>query len=328
MFGDTWQLVARTDQLVGPGDFVTVEVAGEPLLVLRDEVGELRAFFNVCRHRAACVLGERQGTVRRLRCRYHGWTYDLRRSAPRRAGVRRGRGVPSRGPRPRSGGGRPLGAADLRAPGRGASTAAAMARAAPDPPRRARGPPLLRAQGVRPRLQLEGLRRQLSGRRLPRELGAPGAGQRAPVLGVPDGVLRRDQPPVEPPSLGRPGHGCVRLGHPEGRPRPVRLGVPQRDGQPLRRGDGHQRGVPAGPGPVPGGDRLLLRAARRAEAQAFAARSVELGHRIQLEDVGICEDVQRGLGSRSYSTGRFSVRREVAVHHFHRLLAARLQSPG
>jgi len=57
VFGDCWQLVARADQLVGPGDFVTVEVAGEPLLVLRDEVGELRAFFNVCRHRAACVCG-------------------------------------------------------------------------------------------------------------------------------------------------------------------------------------------------------------------------------------------------------------------------------
>ena len=64
------------------------------------------------------------------------------------------------------------------------------------------------------------------------------------------------------------------------------------------------------------------------EARAFAERSVELGHRIQLEDVGICEDVQRGLASRSYSTGRFSVRREVAIHHFHRMLAARVQSPG
>ena len=61
-------------------------------------------------------------------------------------------------------------------------------------------------------------------------------------------------------------------------------------------------------------------------ARALARESVELGHRIQLEDVGICEDVQRGLGSRSYRTGRFSVRREIAIHHFHRLVAASLRS--
>ena len=45
----------------------------------------------------------------------------------------------------------------------------------------------------------------------------------------------------------------------------------------------------------------------------------------QLEDVGICEDVQRGLASRFFDTGRFSVRREAAGYHFHRLLAAHLQ---
>jgi choline monooxygenase len=62
-------------------------------------------------------------------------------------------------------------------------------------------------------------------------------------------------------------------------------------------------------------------------AQELARQSVDLGHRIQLEDLGVCEDVQRGLGSRSYRTGRFSVRREVAILHFHRLLASRLQAP-
>jgi choline monooxygenase len=60
-------------------------------------------------------------------------------------------------------------------------------------------------------------------------------------------------------------------------------------------------------------------------AQELARQSVDLGHRIQLEDLGVCEDVQKGLGSRSYRTGRFSVRREVAILHFHRLVASRLQ---
>src|SRR5205823_3122992 len=53
------------------------EVAGEPLLVVRDGDGVLRAFFNVCRHRAAPLLSEPCGTATKLRCPYHGWTYDL-----------------------------------------------------------------------------------------------------------------------------------------------------------------------------------------------------------------------------------------------------------
>jgi choline monooxygenase len=61
------------------------------------------------------------------------------------------------------------------------------------------------------------------------------------------------------------------------------------------------------------------------EAKQFIEQSIEVGHQIQLEDVGICEEVQRGLGSRSFSTGRFSVKREVAGYYFHQLLARRLR---
>ena len=63
-----------------------------------------------------------------------------------------------------------------------------------------------------------------------------------------------------------------------------------------------------------------------AEDRRRAEESVALGHAIQLEDVGICEDVQRGLASRTYDTGRFSLRREAGVFHFHRLLADRLRA--
>jgi choline monooxygenase len=45
---------------------------------------------------------------------------------------------------------------------------------------------------------------------------------------------------------------------------------------------------------------------------------------VQREDVQICEEVQRGLASRSFDTGRFSVRREAAGYHFHQLLARKL----
>ncbi len=77
VFARSWQLIARTDQVARPGEFVTAEVAGEPILVIRGKDGVLRAFFNVCRHHAAAVLTEPAGCAERLRCPYHGWTYAL-----------------------------------------------------------------------------------------------------------------------------------------------------------------------------------------------------------------------------------------------------------
>ena len=56
----------------------------------------------------------------------------------------------------------------------------------------------------------------------------------------------------------------------------------------------------------------------------FVNESVAVAHQVQVEDVGICEEVQRGLNSRSYTVGRFSVKREAGGYHFHRLLAGRL----
>jgi choline monooxygenase len=73
----TWQLVGRTAQVAQPGEFVTAEIAGEPVVVVRGTDGVLRGFFNVCRHHAAAVLTAPCGKVDRLRCPYHGWTYDL-----------------------------------------------------------------------------------------------------------------------------------------------------------------------------------------------------------------------------------------------------------
>ena len=60
-------------------------------------------------------------------------------------------------------------------------------------------------------------------------------------------------------------------------------------------------------------------------AQAYNQQSVAVGARVQDEDLGICEDVQRGLKSRAYGAGRLSVRREAGEHLFHRLLAADLK---
>jgi choline monooxygenase len=61
-------------------------------------------------------------------------------------------------------------------------------------------------------------------------------------------------------------------------------------------------------------------------AEAFIRDSLAVADQVQQEDGEICEQVQRGLGSRTYDVGRFSVRREGGGYHFHRLLARRLRA--
>jgi choline monooxygenase len=77
VFSDSWQLVARLDQLRDSGDYVTTEIAGEPIVVVRGSDHEIRGFFNVCRHHAAAVMTEPEGHAQHMRCPYHGWTYSL-----------------------------------------------------------------------------------------------------------------------------------------------------------------------------------------------------------------------------------------------------------
>jgi hypothetical protein len=62
------------------------------------------------------------------------------------------------------------------------------------------------------------------------------------------------------------------------------------------------------------------------QARTFNADSIAVAHQVQLEDIGVCEEVQRGLKSRSYDTGRFSVKREAGGYHFHQLLAKALRT--
>jgi len=77
VFGGTWQVVAGLDQLKRPGQFVTRELAGEPIVVVCGSDGELCAFYNVCRHHAAAVVTETEGSASIFRCPYHGWSYGL-----------------------------------------------------------------------------------------------------------------------------------------------------------------------------------------------------------------------------------------------------------
>jgi choline monooxygenase len=77
VFSQSWQLAARAGQLTEPGRYVTTDIAGEPVLIVRGSDGVLRGFFNVCRHHAAAVMTEPEGKAPQLRCPYHGWTYSL-----------------------------------------------------------------------------------------------------------------------------------------------------------------------------------------------------------------------------------------------------------
>ena len=77
VFSRTWQVMGRIDQVAKPGEFVTATVAGEPLVAVRGNDGILRAFYNVCRHHAAAVVMEPCGHASILHCPYHGWNYGL-----------------------------------------------------------------------------------------------------------------------------------------------------------------------------------------------------------------------------------------------------------
>jgi choline monooxygenase len=76
LFSSTWQVVGHVHQAATPGDYFTFDLIGEPLLVARGEDGNLRCFHNVCRHRAGNPASG-CGNRRLFRCGYHGWTYRL-----------------------------------------------------------------------------------------------------------------------------------------------------------------------------------------------------------------------------------------------------------
>lgn len=72
----TWQWVCHVEKLREPGSYTTVEIAGHPIAVVRDKEGELRAFYNVCKHRAHALLSG-DGNTSRIMCPYHAWVYRL-----------------------------------------------------------------------------------------------------------------------------------------------------------------------------------------------------------------------------------------------------------
>lgn len=77
IFARVWNFCCHESELAEAGQFVTLSVAGSPILLSRDRDGTLHGFFNTCRHRGSRVVGEACGRVRSFQCPYHHWTYGL-----------------------------------------------------------------------------------------------------------------------------------------------------------------------------------------------------------------------------------------------------------
>ncbi len=76
IFARNWQAIGHLSQLRGAGDCITATIADNPVLVVRDKDVQLRAFYNVCRHRGGPLMTQ-DGNCKMLQCKYHGWTYHL-----------------------------------------------------------------------------------------------------------------------------------------------------------------------------------------------------------------------------------------------------------
>jgi phenylpropionate dioxygenase-like ring-hydroxylating dioxygenase large terminal subunit len=78
IFASSWQIVCHLNDIPHAGDYHTLDFLGEPLVAVRASDGGVKAFFNVCRHRAARLLDGGKGRCAgRIVCPYHAWTYDL-----------------------------------------------------------------------------------------------------------------------------------------------------------------------------------------------------------------------------------------------------------
>ncbi len=90
LFPNSWMCVAYAHDIPKAGDAKPVEVAGRPVVLVRNETGEIGAFQNVCRHRCMKLVDEPKNVGRLLKCPYHAWSYDLKgqlRAAPHFGGI-------------------------------------------------------------------------------------------------------------------------------------------------------------------------------------------------------------------------------------------------
>jgi phenylpropionate dioxygenase-like ring-hydroxylating dioxygenase large terminal subunit len=86
LFRRKWMCLGRQEELPEPGDYRVSELVGEPILLMRNAQGRIKAMSNVCRHRGMPLL-DGSGNCKRITCSYHAWTYDLDGDLVRATGV-------------------------------------------------------------------------------------------------------------------------------------------------------------------------------------------------------------------------------------------------
>jgi len=87
IFNHGWHFVGREDELPNPGDFLTYDGIGGPAIIIRNEIKEVNAFFNTCRHRGMRLL-EGTGSIKHIVCPYHSWVYSCEGTLLRTPGMK------------------------------------------------------------------------------------------------------------------------------------------------------------------------------------------------------------------------------------------------
>ncbi len=322
IFGRTWQLVGHLEQVRLPGDYFTCTVAGEPLAITRSEDGALHAFSSVCRHRAGPVA-RGAGHRKTLQCGYHGWTYGLDGrllTTPEFEGVRCFEKSQMSLPAARVETWGPFLFVNLDRQARPLSEFLGSI------PEETRDLPLEKMslfkkvdyevacnwktyvdnylEGYHIPIVHPRLFQELDYRAYRVETGLLHCKQHAPIRAkAEESLYRRNLPPdARPEALYYWMFPNLMLNLYQDNLQ-TNVILPLAPERTLTRFEWYVLD-PNSPG----------------VAEEFA-RSFAFSDQVQQEDIGICEAVQRGLRSRNYESGRFSVLRENGVHHFQGLLA-------
>jgi choline monooxygenase len=320
IFSRTWQLVGRLDQVSRPGDFLTATIADEPVLVVRDAAGGLRALSNVCRHRAGPVASG-SGNCRAFRCGYHGWTYSLEGrllAAPEFDGVDEFEKAAQRLPsfRVDTWRGHIFVNLDPDAAGLADFTTGIEERTGSLDMKACR---FVERKDWHLKCNWKTyVDNYLEGYHLP--VVHPGLNRELDYSSYRTGTSRFHSVQYSPI---RPGTSS-------------RLGVGPEDSSAQALyfwlfpnlmlnvyPDNYSTNliVPLGPEKTLTVFEWFFREPDAPGVKERIRRAIEFSDEIQREDIAICEAVQVGLRSRNYVSGRYSVRRENGVHHFHGLMA-------